>query len=122
MKIALLQTGRTTDKSIAGLADLYSSRIGRYNPFEIITIPDIRNAGTTPVGDLRIKEGRKILEPIIKEDMVILLDEKGKEFRTVEFADWLDRNLMLSKKRIVFIVGGAWGFSDEVYARADQMI
>jgi 23S rRNA (pseudouridine1915-N3)-methyltransferase len=122
MKIALLQTGKTTDKSISGIADLYTSRIKRYNPFEIITIQDIRNPGTTPVADIRVKEGKKILEVLTREDLVVLLDERGKEFRTVDFADWLEKSMMLSRKRIAFVIGGAWGFSEEVCERADLLI
>jgi 23S rRNA (pseudouridine1915-N3)-methyltransferase len=122
MKIALLQTGKTTDKSISGIADLYTSRIKRYNPFEIITIQDIRNPGATPSAEIRAKEGKKILEVLTREDLVVLLDEKGKEFRTVDFADWLEKSMMLSRKRIAFVIGGAWGFSEEICERADLLV
>jgi 23S rRNA (pseudouridine1915-N3)-methyltransferase len=122
MKILFLQTGKTTDRNIAGIADLYFSRIKRYNSFEIITLQDIKNAGSTPVSDLRIKEGKRIIEALLKDDFVVLLDERGKEFSTVEFSEWLSKMLMTSRKRLVFIIGGAWGFSDEVYSRADLML
>jgi 23S rRNA (pseudouridine1915-N3)-methyltransferase len=122
MKIAFLQTGRTSDKNISGVADLYYNRIRHYNSFEMITLPDIKNAGTMPVTDIRLKEGRKILDTAEKDDFVILLDEKGREFRTTEFAEWLGKCLMTSRKRLLFVIGGAWGFSDEVYDRADLKI
>jgi 23S rRNA (pseudouridine1915-N3)-methyltransferase len=64
----------------------------------------------------------KIIQSINKDDFIVLLDEKGKEFRTAELAVWLQKTLMISRKRIVFIIGGPWGFSDDVYARADFRI
>lgn len=122
MKIALIQTGKTTDKNVAVIADLYLTRIRKYNPFEIITLPDIKNAATLPVQDLKIKEGKKMLQAFNDDDYVVLLDEKGKEFRTSEFSLWMEKSLMISRKRIIFVIGGAWGFSDEVYDRADFRI
>ena len=122
MKIALVQTGKTTDKNVAGIADLYVSRIKKYIPFEIITLPDIKNSATLPVQDQKIKEGKKILQAFNDDDFIVLLDEKGKEFRTAEFSSWMEKSLMISRKRIVFVIGGAWGFSDEVYGRADLRI
>jgi 23S rRNA (pseudouridine1915-N3)-methyltransferase len=122
MKIALVQTGKTTDKNVAGIADLYISRIKKYIPFEIITLPDIKNSATLPVQDQKIKEGKKILQAFNDDDFIVLLDERGKEFRTSEFSSWMEKSLMISRKRILFVIGGAWGFSDEVYGRADLRI
>jgi len=119
MKIALLQTGKTTDKHIAGVADLYSSRIKKYSVFEIITLPDVKNARNMSVQEQKIKEGKKIVQSISSDDYVVLLDERGKELRTVEFSGWFERIFMLPKKRIVFVIGGPWGFSEEVFNRAD---
>lgn len=122
MKIALVQTGKTTDKNVAGIADLYISRIKKYIPFEIITLPDIKNSATLPVQDQKLKEGKKILQAFHDDDFIVLLDERGKEFRTAEFSSWMEKSLMISRKRILFVIGGAWGFSDEVYNRADLRI
>jgi 23S rRNA (pseudouridine1915-N3)-methyltransferase len=122
MKIALVQTGKTTEKHIAEIAGLYLSRIRKYIVFEIITLPDIKNSGNLPVQEHKIREGKKILQSVNSDDFIVLLDEKGKEFRTVDFSGWIEKTFMLSRKRIVFIIGGAWGFSDEVYERADFMI
>jgi 23S rRNA (pseudouridine1915-N3)-methyltransferase len=119
MKIALLLTGKTTDKSISEVADLYTARIKRYSVFEIITLPDLKNTANMPVSEQKLREGRKILQAISIDDFIILLDEKGKELRTIEFSLWLEKIFMLQKKRIVFIIGGPWGFSEEVYKRAD---
>jgi 23S rRNA (pseudouridine1915-N3)-methyltransferase len=122
MKIALVQTGKTTDKNVAAIADLYLSRIMKYNTFEIITLPDLKNSGNLPVHEQKIKEGNKVLLTVTSDDFVVLLDEKGRELRTIEFSGWMERTFMISRKRIVFIIGGPWGFSDAVYKRADFMI
>jgi len=122
MKIALVQTGKTTDKHVAGIADLYISRIRKYMAFEIITLPDIKNSGNLTVQERNIKEGKKIIRTINNDDYVVILDERGKDFRTVEFSGWIEKTFMISRKRIVFLIGGPWGFSDEVYERADFMI
>ncbi len=119
MKINLLLTGKTTDKNVSELADLYISRINKYSVFEVITLPELKNTKNMLVKDQKMKEGQKILQAITSEDYVILLDEKGKEFRTSEFSGLMEKTFMLPKKRIIFVIGGPWGFSDEVYNRAD---
>jgi 23S rRNA (pseudouridine1915-N3)-methyltransferase len=122
MKITLLQTGKTTEKYISEGVDEFSARIRKYSGFEILTIPDLKNTKNMPNQEQKIKEGRLIIEILNNEDYVVVLDEKGREFRTVEFSDQLSKILMLSKKRVVFVIGGPWGFSDEVYKRADLKI
>ena len=102
--------------------DLYTSRIKKYSVFEILTIPELKNTKNMPVQEQKIKEATKILQSIVDDDYVILLDEKGKEFRTVEFSVFLDKLFFLPKKRIVFIIGGPWGFSEDVYSRADYKL
>jgi 23S rRNA (pseudouridine1915-N3)-methyltransferase len=119
MKITLLQTGKTTDKNIAELADLYSIRIKKYITFDIVTLPDVKNAKNMPIPEQKSKEAIRTLESVNEGDYVILLDERGKEFRTTDFSALLEKVFFLPKKRIVFIIGGPWGFSGEVYARAD---
>jgi 23S rRNA (pseudouridine1915-N3)-methyltransferase len=119
MKITLLQTGKTTDKNISELVDLYSNRIKKYTGFEILTIPDVKNTKNMPVQEQRTKEATKIIQSVTDDDYIILLDEKGKELRTLEFSGTLEKMFFLPKKRIVFIIGGPWGFSEDVYRRAD---
>jgi 23S rRNA (pseudouridine1915-N3)-methyltransferase len=119
MKIALLQTGKTTDKNISEVADLYSNRIKKYSNFEIITLLDLKNAKNISVQEQQVKEGKKILQSVSGDDYVILLDERGIEYRTLEFSGVMKKLFMLPKKRILFIIGGPWGFSEEVYNRAD---
>lgn len=122
MKIALLQTGKTTDKNISVIADLYTSRICKYYSFETVTLPDVKNTKNMPVDEQKIKEGKKIIQSLTGEDLVILLDEKGREFTTLELASWFEKQFMIARKRIVFIIGGPYGFSEEVYKRADMKI
>jgi len=120
MKIAVIQTGRTTDRNLLALLDDYSSRIRKYSSFEIITIPEMRNTGNMPYSEQKKKEGKKILEALNNEDYVILLDERGTELRTKGFSEMLEKIFMLPKKRIVFLIGGPWGFSEEVYERGNM--
>lgn len=122
MKIALLQTGKTTEKYIAEGVDNYCARIRRYSGFEIITLPEIKNTRNMSLNEMKEKEGRKIIQSLAKDDYIVLLDEKGKEFRSIEFAEWIERKLMSQIKRILFISGGAWGFSEEVYKLADMKL
>jgi 23S rRNA (pseudouridine1915-N3)-methyltransferase len=122
MKITLLQNGKTTDKNISALVDLYASRIKKYIVFEIMTLPELKNTKNMPVQEQKSKEAIKISQLINDDDYVILLDEKGKEFRTVEFSGFLEKLFFLPKKRIVFIIGGPWGFSEDIYSRADYKL
>jgi 23S rRNA (pseudouridine1915-N3)-methyltransferase len=119
MKITLLQTGKTTDKNVSELVDLYANRIKKYSVFEIITLSDLKNTRNMPVQEQKVKEAVKIFQSIADDDYVILLDEKGREIRTAEFSVILEKLFHLPKKRIVFVIGGPWGFSEDVYARAD---
>jgi 23S rRNA (pseudouridine1915-N3)-methyltransferase len=119
MKIAFLQTGKTTDKHISEVAEQYAARIKKYTVFDIITLPELKYAKNMSVQEQKLKEGIKILQTINGDDYVILLDEKGKELRTIEFSEWMEKLFMQPKKRILFVIGGPWGFSEEVYRRAD---
>ena len=119
MKIILMQTGKTTDRNIAELAGLYTKRINKYCAFEIVTQPDIKNTRNMPVQEQMEKEGKRILGSLSGEDYVVLLDERGEEMRTSGLASWMGKTLMFPAKRLVFVIGGPWGFSKGVYDRAD---
>jgi len=119
MKIILAQIGKTVDKNISEIADFYSSRIAKYNSIETITLPNLKNTKNMPIDEQKQKEWKQILQVIDNDDFVVVLDEKGKEMRTIEFAEWLKKIFMMPVKRLVFVIGGPWGFSDEVYKRAD---
>jgi 23S rRNA (pseudouridine1915-N3)-methyltransferase len=120
MKITLLQTGKTSDKNISELADLYLNRIKKYNAFDIVTLPDLKNTRNMPVQEQKMKEAVRIIHFISDEDYVVLLDENGKEMKTIEFSTSLEKMFFLPKKRIVFIIGGPWGFAESVYSLADR--
>jgi 23S rRNA (pseudouridine1915-N3)-methyltransferase len=122
MKIVLLQTGKTTERYISEGVEEYAGRIRKYNPFEIITLADIRNTKSMPVAEQKAREGKKILESVGTDDFIIVLDEKGKEFSTAEFAGQLEKIFLQSRKRIIFVIGGPYGFSAEVYERANMKI
>jgi len=122
MKITLLQTGKTTDKNVSALVDLYARRIKKYSVFEIITLPELKNTKNVSVQGQKIKEASKILQSLNEDDYIILLDEKGKELRTLEFSGVLEKMFFMPKKRIVFVIGGPWGFSQAVYDRADYKL
>jgi 23S rRNA (pseudouridine1915-N3)-methyltransferase len=119
MKIALLQTGKTTDKHIAEVVDHYACRIKKYSVFEIITLPDLKNTRNMSVSEQKAKEGKRIIQSFSRDDYVILLDENGTEFRTIDFSGWLEKLFMLPKKRVIFVIGGPWGISEEVHDRSD---
>jgi 23S rRNA (pseudouridine1915-N3)-methyltransferase len=119
MKIALLQIGKTNDKFISDGVEEYSGRIRKYSGFEIITIPDLKNTRNMPVAEQKMKEGEKICKLLSSEDYVVLLDEKGKEFSTIEFSEQMGKIFMFARKRVLFVIGGPYGFSGEVYDRAD---
>jgi 23S rRNA (pseudouridine1915-N3)-methyltransferase len=122
MKIALLQIGKTNEKYISDGVEEYSGRIRKYSGFEIITIPDLKNTRNMPVTEQKSNEGVKICKLLTGDDYVVLLDERGKEFSTTEFSDKIGKIFMLPRKRVVFVIGGPYGFSGDVYDRADLQL
>jgi len=122
MRITLLQTGKTTERYVSEGLDLFAGRISRFCSFGIVTVPDLKNTRNMPAAEQKIREGRKILELTGNGDYIILLDERGSSFSTSEFAEWLEGKMMVKAKRLIFITGGAWGFSDEVYHAASATI
>ncbi len=122
MKISLILIGKTTDKHIAALMDDYEARVKHYVGFDIIVIPDLKNTKALTEEQQRQAEGALILKQLQPGDTVVLLDERGKEFRSIEFAEWMQRKQHTVGKRLVFVVGGPYGFSPEVYARANEQL
>ncbi|MCB0458442.1 MAG: 23S rRNA (pseudouridine(1915)-N(3))-methyltransferase RlmH [Flavobacteriaceae bacterium] len=122
MKIKLLVIGKTDDKNLQQLIDDYQKRLGFYSKFKMIVIPDIKNAKNLTENQQKEKEGELILKQLDSSDELILLDEKGKGFRSVEFADLLQKKMNSGIKQLVFVVGGPYGFSDEVYKKANAKI
>lgn len=122
MVIDLILTGKTDSAEVAALTADYSKRINRYAKFSIIILPDVRTSRKLPADLQKRAEGEAILKQLSPNDTVILLDEKGTEMRSVEFASWLDKRLSGPGRRLCFVVGGPYGFSPEVYERADGLI
>ena len=122
MKIILAQVGKTADKNISQITDLYSSRIAKYSSIDTVTFPNLKNTKNMPIDEQKLREGKQILQLIASDDFMVILDERGKEMRTIEMAGWLEKTFMLPAKRLVFVIGGPWGFSEEVYKRADYNI
>ena len=122
MKIPLLVVGRTVDTNIiSGITD-YTQRISRFAQFGIETIPELKNAKKMSEAQQKEAEGELILKALQPGDVVVLLDEHGKEFRSVEFASWIERKMHTVNKRLVFVVGGPYGFSPKVYEAAHEKI
>ena len=122
MKINLLCIGKTDDKEIKNLINYYLTRLPRHWNFEITEIPDVKNARNFTPDLLKKEEAKLFLNQIENTDLVVLLDEKGKQFTSREFAQKLDSYQNNSIKKICFLVGGAYGFSDEMYQRANEKI
>ena len=122
MKMVLLLTGKTDQSWIRDGVAEYEKRISKYARLETITLPDIRNPGNRPAEWVKAAEAEKIFAQLRSDDHVVLLDERGKGYSTLELADWMRRTVMLPAKRIVFVVGGPYGFDSSVTARADHML
>ena len=122
MKIRLIVIGKTNTAYLKTGESDYEDRLKHYCKFEELLIPPIKNGGKLSNKDLRIKEGQLVLKNIDSTDQVILLDEKGKSFSSINFSNLLNQKLIGSNKRLVFVVGGAFGFSEEVYKRANSKL
>ena len=119
MTIELILIGKTDSKEIASLMELYVRRVNHYCRFAVTTLPDVRNTRSLTERQQRTAEGEAILRQLREGDYVVLLDERGEEMRSVEFAAWLQKRLNSGLRRLVLVIGGPYGFSEEVYARAD---
>jgi len=122
MKIRLIVVGKTNANYLKTGESDYEERLKHYCKFEELIIPPIKNGGKLSNKDLKIKEGELILKNIDPMDQLVLLDEKGKSFSSADFSNFLNQKLLSSTKRLVFVIGGAFGFSEEVYKRADSKI
>ena len=111
MNIELLVVGKTDSKEVEALVELYARRVNRYCRFAVTALPDVRNTRSLTQNQQRTAEGEAILRQLAAGDHVVLLDERGDEMRSVEFAYWLQKRML--------VIGGPYGFSDAVYARAD---
>ena len=122
MKFTLLTVGRTADKHFAAAIADYAERIRHYAPFDIEVIPELKNTKSLSEAQQKEREGELILRSLQPSDTVVLLDEHGTEHRSVEFAAWTERKMQTAGKRLVFVIGGPYGFSRAVYNRAQEKI
>ncbi|MBZ0327085.1 MAG: 23S rRNA (pseudouridine(1915)-N(3))-methyltransferase RlmH [Altibacter sp.] len=122
MKITVLAIGKTDDKALESLLEDYQKRLGHYVPFSMEIIPDIKNAKNLSEALQKQAEGDEILKRLIPSDIVLLLDEKGKTYSSVGFSEFLQKKMNSGLKNLVFVIGGPYGFSDELYARATGKI
>ena len=122
MKITLLAIGKTDNKELDKLIGQYTARIGHYLPFELKIIPDVKRSGKTTEESQKLAEGKEILSELAPTDKLMLLDERGKSFSSREFASFLEGKMLQSERRLVFVIGGPYGFSPEVYARANEQL
>ena len=121
MKTLLILVGKTTDRHFqAGISD-YVERIGHYMPFELVTIPELKNTKSLSEEQQKAAEGELILKQIQASDTVVLLDEHGRELHSIEFARWLEQKRNTTR-RLIFVIGGPYGFSPAVYARANEQL
>ena len=121
MKITLLTVGKTDVRWVRECLELYVSRLSHYVRFSLKEIPELKNVSAFTKEQIKEKEGDLILSSLTAGDFVVLLDERGRKYRSVEFADFIRERLNRGAD-MVFVVGGAYGFSQKVYSRADSMM
>ena len=122
MNIKLIVVGKSESEHLRSWVEVYVKRLSHYIGFEIITLPDVKNAKNLSVGELKERESEMILRQIEKADKVVLLDEKGKEFSSMEFSKYLEKQMNASVRTLAFVVGGAFGFSPKVYEKIGERI
>lgn len=122
MKITLLTVGKTDKEWVRQGMDIYVSRLKHYVPFSVVEIPELRNVSALTKDQIKTREGELILKNIRPTDDVILLDERGKEYTSVELAKVIQDKMSYTGKDMVYVIGGAYGFSEAVYQRANSKI
>ena len=122
MKIKLLAIGKTDSKTLQQLIEEYTKRLGFYVPFNLEIIPDIKNSKNLSETQQKKAEGNEILKRIDKPDTLVLLDENGKTFTSVQFSEYLQKKMNSGLKTLVFIIGGPYGFSEDIYKRANGKV
>ncbi len=122
MKIKLITIGKTDNKNLQVLIEEYSKRLGFYVSFKFEVIPDIKNSKNLSEAQQKQAEGNEILKRVIKPDTLILLDEKGKMHSSVQFSQFLQKKMNSGLKTLVFVIGGPYGFSDDIYQRANGKV
>ena len=122
MNIELIVVGKTDMKEVEALVTMYTKRLNHYVKFAITTLADVRNTKNLSAAEQKRMEGEAILRLVTDSDHLMLLDEHGLELRSIEFADLLQKRMSAGPKRLVFVIGGPYGFSDAVYQRANSKL
>lgn len=122
MKVVLAGIGKTSEEFIKTGISLYESRIKHYHPFESVFLPDLKNAKSLPLEMQKQKEGEMLLKLLLPNDFVVLLDENGQSMDSLAFSRFLGQQFVSASRRLVFIIGGPYGFSDEVYKKAGSRL
>jgi len=122
MKIKLIAVGKTDNQNLKQLIADYQNRLKHYIGFEFVVIPDIKNTKNLSETQQKITEGEAILKQIVTSDQLLLLDENGKSYDSVNFSKLLQKKMLSGCKQLVFVIGGPYGFSDAVYKRAHNKI
>lgn len=122
MNIKLIAIGKTDNTELITLINTYTKRLSHYVKFNIEIIPDLKNTKNLSVDEQKDKEGKLILKNLSNTDVVVLLDENGKQYDSVSFANLLQKNMNSGSKQLVFVIGGPYGFSPEVYQKASSKL
>ncbi|MFV8225976.1 23S rRNA (pseudouridine(1915)-N(3))-methyltransferase RlmH [Christiangramia aquimixticola] len=122
MTIKLVCIGKTDNKELESLIEIYKNRLQHYIRFELEIIPDLKKVKNLDENQQKTKEGELILNGIQNSDFVVLLDENGKQFSSETFSDYLQKRMNTGLKKLIFVIGGPYGFSEDVYSRADSKI
>jgi len=122
LKVKLIVIGKTSKAYLADSEAEYIKRLSRYCQFTSVVIQTVKKGKSLSIDEVKRMEGEKILKELKPTDSLVLLDEKGTEFTSVQFADWIKKWSIRERRSINFVVGGAYGFSEEVYKRANQKI
>jgi 23S rRNA (pseudouridine1915-N3)-methyltransferase len=122
VKVEIWYIGKTNEKYLRTGEAIYEKRLKHYLPAKVEVLPDIKNGGKLGPDKLKEKEGEMVLSRLQSADGLVLLDENGQTFGSVAMSRWLDRQLQRPYRRLIFLVGGAFGFSDAVYERANDKL
>ncbi len=122
MKLSIVLVGKTDEGFIKQGVELYQKRLSYYLPLNVLVLADIKGAGKFEPEQLKSKEGELILKQVQPSDFMLLLDDKGKQYTSVEYANYLQKHMNAATKNLVVVVGGAYGFSEKVYARANGLL
>ncbi len=122
MKVLLLTIGKTDDLFFAQIIEEYKKRVNYYISFAMNVVPDLRNRKNLTEKEQKTEEGNMIMKTLQPSDYIVLLDDKGKQYSSVEFARFMEKKTHSVSKRLVFVIGGPYGFSSEIYDRANEKL